>query len=144
MSNTIGKRTPHEHFTESLDMCYVEDDREDPSLSEALNGTFKECPNYLLLRDENRQLNNKLKSVRRKLQEKRNELTKVMTKLDGMKLQDNLNTDVVEENVALSGYPRTDEVDISEEEGGTDDSTYETEEELTTEAKSEDDKDLII
>lgn len=60
----------------------------------------------------------------------------------GMKRQDNLNTDVVEESVAVSAYPRTDEVDISEEEGGTDDSTHETEEEPTTEAKSEDDEHL--
>ena len=64
-------------------MCEAEEDREGPSLCEASNGTFKECANCVLLRDEKRQLNNQVKSLRGKLIEKRNELTKIMTKLDG-------------------------------------------------------------
>ena len=59
-----------------------------------------------------------------------------------MKSQNNLNTDAVEESVAVSCNPGADEGDISEEEGGTDDSTYETEEEPTTEVESEEDEDL--
>ena len=56
-------------------MCEAEEDREGPSSCEASNGTFKECANCVLLRDEKRQLNNQVKSLRGKLIEKRNELT---------------------------------------------------------------------
>lgn len=62
-----------------------------------------------------------------------------------MQSQDKLNTrDAVGtgESMAFSD-PETEEGDIGVEEGGTDDSTYETEEEPTTEAESDDDaKDL--
>ena len=62
-----------------------------------------------------------------------------------MQSQDKLNTrDAVgtSESMAFSD-PETEEGDIGVEEGGTDDSTYETEEEPTTEAESDDDdKDL--
>ena len=56
-------------------MCEAEEDREGQSSCEASNGTFKECANCVLLRDEKRQLNNQVKSLRGKLIEKRNELT---------------------------------------------------------------------
>ena len=70
------------HDLEPLDMCKAEGI---PAAEEIGEGASvnEACPSCVVLRNEKRKLSNTVRSLRKKLQEKRKELTKMEKKLEG-------------------------------------------------------------
>ena len=83
--STTKKSLELEQETESLQLCEGEEIRAEPCSSNETTGqTTDECASCRVLQNEKRQLDNKVKTLREKLKDKRDEQTKLKKKLVGM------------------------------------------------------------